>query len=106
MATEVSLPQLGPTAVEATIVKWLKREGDQVSQNEDLVEVMADKVNIVLEAPETGVLVKIVAPTGTVVPTNNTLGWIGTPDESIATDGPSHPVTVDSRSASARGEGY
>ena len=81
MATKVIMPQLGLTATEGTVVKWLKQEGDKVKKAQPLVEVQTDKVNFEVEAPEEGILLKIVAPEGTIVPVTNLLGWIGEPIE-------------------------
>ena len=45
MATEIKMPQLGESVVEGTITKWLKKEGDAVSEDVLLVEVSTDKVD-------------------------------------------------------------
>lgn len=77
MATKVILPFMGLTTVEATISSWLKQEGDTVTKGEALVEVLTDKAVNVIEAPEAGVVLKIVAPVDTVVPVTETICWIG-----------------------------
>lgn len=87
MARNVIMPYMGLTTVEGTVVRWLKREGDEVKKDEPLVEVLTDKVNTQVEAPESGILLKIVAPEGTVVPVTSTLCWIGQPGEKVPEDG-------------------
>lgn len=62
------MPRLGPTMLEGTVTKWLKREGDVIQKGEPLFEVETEKVQVVIEAPHSGVLSKIVAGEGTVVP--------------------------------------
>ncbi|MHB0913209.1 MAG: dihydrolipoamide acetyltransferase family protein [Armatimonadota bacterium] len=83
MATKVILPILGQTMEEGTISKWLKSEGEAVSKGEPIFEVMTDKVNMEVEAPETGILRKIIAKTDDVVPIMEVVAIIGTADEPI-----------------------
>jgi len=56
---EIVLPKLGESIVGATIVQWLKQEGDQVSLDEALVEVSTDKVNSEIPSPIAGILKEI-----------------------------------------------
>jgi 2-oxoisovalerate dehydrogenase E2 component (dihydrolipoyl transacylase) len=65
--TSVTMPQLGESVVEGTVVRWLKREGDPVTKYEPLVEVITDKVNSEIPSPEAGVLTQIVVPEGQTV---------------------------------------
>ena len=58
----VVLPKLGESIVGATIVQWLKQEGDRVSLDEALVEVSTDKVNSEIPSPVEGVLKEICVP--------------------------------------------
>lgn len=58
---EVKLPKLGESIVSATVVQWLKKEGDQVSLDEPILEVSTDKVNSEIPAPSDGVLSEILA---------------------------------------------
>lgn len=60
----VTLPKLGESIVGATIVQWLKQEGDRVSLDEALVEVSTDKVNSEIPSPVAGVLKEICASVG------------------------------------------
>ncbi|MFK7756796.1 MAG: dihydrolipoamide acetyltransferase family protein [Flavobacteriales bacterium] len=56
---EILLPKMGESVAEATIIKWLKSEGDTVEADEPIVEIATDKVDSEVPAPEDGVLVKI-----------------------------------------------
>ncbi len=55
---EILLPKMGESVAEATIIKWLKSEGDSVEADEPIVEIATDKVDSEVPAPEDGVLVK------------------------------------------------
>ncbi|HEY7280859.1 MAG TPA: biotin/lipoyl-containing protein, partial [Actinomycetota bacterium] len=45
MSTTVTMPQLGETVVEGTILKWLKSEGESIDRDEPLFEISTDKVD-------------------------------------------------------------
>ena len=77
------MPLLGQTMEEGTIIKWFKSEGDQLKAGEPLLEVMTDKVNMEVEAPESGVLRKILAQVDDIVPVKDAICIIGSADESI-----------------------
>lgn len=65
--TSVTMPQLGETVVEGTILRWLKREGDLVQADEPLFEISTDKVDTEVPAVASGRLVKILVPEGATV---------------------------------------
>jgi len=83
MATKMLMPLLGQTMEEGTIIKWFKNEGDEIKAGEPLLEVMTDKVNMEVEAPESGVLRKILAQPDEIVPVKEPIAIIGTADEPI-----------------------
>lgn len=56
---EILLPAMGEGIIEATITKWLVKEGDQVEEDQSLVEVATDKVDSEIPAPEDGVIEKL-----------------------------------------------
>ena len=57
---EVKVPQLSESVAEATLLDWHKKEGEQVSRDENLIDIETDKVVLELPAPADGVLVKII----------------------------------------------
>ena len=83
MATKMLMPLLGQTMEEGTIIKWFKNEGDSITEGEPLLEVMTDKVNMEVEAPESGVLLKILTPADDIVPVQDPIAIIGQAGESI-----------------------
>ncbi len=83
MATSIIMPKAGMAMEEGTIIKWFKKEGDQVEQGEPLLEILTDKVNMEVEAQISGTLIKIVKQEGQVVPVVHVIGYIGNPGEQI-----------------------
>lgn len=81
MPTQVVMPQLGESVLEATLTKWLKAVGESVHENEPLVEVNTDKVDTEVPSPASGVLLEILAPEGTTVQAGALLARIGKPGE-------------------------
>jgi pyruvate dehydrogenase E2 component (dihydrolipoamide acetyltransferase) len=61
MAAEIVMPRLSDTMEEGTILRWLKRDGEQVKRGEELVEIETDKANMTYESDQEGVLETIAA---------------------------------------------
>ena len=78
MASEIRVPTLGESIVEATIGKWHKKVGEAVVQGEVLVELETDKVNVEVAADSAGVLNRIDAPDGADVSVGQVIGAIET----------------------------
>jgi pyruvate/2-oxoglutarate dehydrogenase complex dihydrolipoamide acyltransferase (E2) component len=76
MTTEVNLPQFGMAMTEGTIVQWLKDEGDRVIEDQEIAEVEAEKTTIMVVAPESGVLTKILVHPDETVPVFTALALI------------------------------
>jgi 2-oxoglutarate dehydrogenase E2 component (dihydrolipoamide succinyltransferase) len=89
MSTEVRVPTLGESIIDATIASWLKKEGDQVRRGETLVELETDKVNVEVSAEQDGVLQKIVKQEGEVVTVDEVIAVIGEGAVAAATNGAS-----------------
>lgn len=77
MASEIRVPTLGESIVEATVGKWLKQVGDQVTEGEPLVELETDKINVEVMAEQAGVLQEILRQEGEDVAIGDLLGTIG-----------------------------
>ena len=100
----VTLPQMGESVSEGTVLQWHAAEGDQVSADDTLVEVSTDKVDAEVPAPATGTLVKIHAQEGDTVAVGAVLAEIDTngaappadeAEDAPADAGPAEGKTVD-----------
>jgi 2-oxoglutarate dehydrogenase E2 component (dihydrolipoamide succinyltransferase) len=78
MRVEVKVPQLPESVSEATLVSWHRQPGEAVKRDENLIDVETDKVVLELPAPESGVLVEIVAPSGATVKSLDVIAIIDT----------------------------
>jgi 2-oxoglutarate dehydrogenase complex dihydrolipoamide succinyltransferase (E2) component len=70
---EFRLPDVGEGVAEGEVVKWLVKEGDEVKENQPLVEIMTDKVNVEIPSPRQGIIQKLMAKEGEVVKVGQTL---------------------------------
>lgn len=76
MATELRLERLSDEMEYATISRWLRSEGERVTAGEVIVEVEAEKVNVEIVAPASGVLSAILAVQGDEVKVEQTIAVI------------------------------
>jgi len=83
MPTQVIMPQLGESIVEGTIGRWLKQEGEAVTELEALLEVNTDKVDTEIPAPASGILLKVLAAEGAVVKVGTPIALIGEPGAAV-----------------------
>jgi pyruvate dehydrogenase E2 component (dihydrolipoamide acetyltransferase) len=77
MSTEVVMPQMGESIAEGTIVRWIKKVGDQVARDEPLFEISTDKVDAEIPSPAAGVVAEIRVQEGETVPVNSIVAVIG-----------------------------
>ena len=73
---QITMPEMGESVTEGTILEWLKQVGDQVEADEGIVEVSTDKVDAEVPAPASGILTKILVQPDETVPTGAVLGEI------------------------------
>lgn len=83
----VRMPRLGITMQSGTIVNWMKKEGEAVTQGEALFEFESEKSTVEVEAQQSGVLRKILANEGDEVEINVAIAVIGEADEDIDLSG-------------------
>jgi len=76
MSEKILVPVLGESITEATVAKWLKKEGDTVVADEAIVELETDKVNLEVPSPIDGVLSEINSKDGETVEVGSLLGVI------------------------------
>ncbi|MFM2201220.1 MAG: hypothetical protein RL040_420 [Bacteroidota bacterium] len=74
---ELLLPKMGESVAEATIIKWVKKEGDAITADEPIIEIATDKVDSEVPAPEDGVLLKCLVKEGDVVAVGQPIALIG-----------------------------
>src|ERR1700694_1259839 len=72
----IKVPPLGESIVEATVSRWLKKEGDAVAAGDTVVELDTDKITVEVPALKPGVLVKRARNEGDVVHVDDVLGEI------------------------------
>ncbi len=75
-SVQITMPQMGESVTEGTILGWLKQVGDRVEADEPLVEVSTDKVDAEIPAPAAGTLVKILVEADETVEVGSVLGEI------------------------------
>ena len=91
MIYEFKLPDLGEGVAEGEVLKWMVKEGDNVKEDQPLVEVMTDKVNVQIPAPRTGTVSRILAKVGDMAKVGQTLVII---DLGNASPAPAVPTTA------------
>ncbi|MBI1948159.1 MAG: dihydrolipoyl dehydrogenase [Deltaproteobacteria bacterium] len=93
MADKIQMPQLGESIAEGTIVKWLKRPGDAVRKDENVLVISTDKVEAEIPSPAAGVLLTIDVAEGKTVPVGTVLGYVGAAGDKVAAGVTAAPPT-------------
>jgi len=83
MPTNVVMPQMGESIAEGTIVRWIKKVGDNVDRDEPLFEISTDKVDAEIPSPGAGVLTEIKVKEGETVAVNSVVAIIGAAGEKV-----------------------
>ena len=83
MATNIVMPQMGYDMREGTVVRWHKKEGEAVARGEALADIETDKAIVEYPAFISGVLGKIMAEAGVVVPVGELIAVITAPGEDV-----------------------
>jgi 2-oxoglutarate dehydrogenase E2 component (dihydrolipoamide succinyltransferase) len=82
MSHTVTMPQLGETVTEGTILRWAKQPGDTIDEDEVLLEISTDKVDTEVPSPWSGTVLEILVAEGETVGVGTALAVIGDPGES------------------------
>ncbi|MBK9688521.1 MAG: 2-oxo acid dehydrogenase subunit E2 [Saprospiraceae bacterium] len=85
---DLVMPKMGESIIEATILKWNKKVGDKVAQDETILEVATDKVDSEVPSPVEGVITEILFPESAVVAVGKVIAIISTEGESASDPGP------------------
>jgi pyruvate dehydrogenase E2 component (dihydrolipoyllysine-residue acetyltransferase) len=86
MVRAITIPKLGLTMEKATILTWMKEEGGRVEKGESLCIIETDKINFEMESPETGILIKILAKEGAVLPVGEVIAVVAKEGETFDLD--------------------
>ncbi len=91
---ELVMPKMGESITEATILRWLKKVGDKVAQDETILEIATDKVDTEVPSPEAGVISEIFFEENAVVEVGKKIAIINT-TIGAPTSNPDTPLTLD-----------
>ena len=95
MASNIVVPEVGESIVDARVAKWLRKEGDAVAAGEPLVELETDKIDVEVSAPHAGVLSRIDRQNGEDVKVGEVLGILDESAKGAATPSPAPPVPAE-----------
>ncbi|MGA3015036.1 MAG: dihydrolipoamide acetyltransferase family protein [Bacteroidales bacterium] len=100
---EIVMPKLGESIIEATITKWLKKEGDPIKEDESILEIATDKVDSEIPSPVEGILLKRLFNEGDVVSIGTVIAVIDLGGDDLAgeTQGTEKSKTVPEGQTSA-----
>ncbi len=91
LPTNVVMPQMGESIAEGTIVRWIKKVGENVDRDEPLFEISTDKVDAEIPSPGAGVLTEIKVKEGETVPVNSVVAVIGGTSVGAPREAPTDP---------------
>ena len=89
MPINIEMPKLSDTMTEGTVVRWLKKEGEEVEIGDIIAEIETDKATMEMEAFDEGVLSKISVPEGGKAPVGSAIAVLLEDGESDVQDPPS-----------------
>ncbi|MFN3980199.1 MAG: biotin/lipoyl-containing protein, partial [Caldilinea sp.] len=95
MATEIRLPDAGEGIEDVTVSRWRVAVGDAVNAGDVILEVATDKVDTEIQAPTSGVLLKINFRDGEIAPVSAVMGYIGEAGESVDEAAPAAAAPAD-----------
>ncbi len=84
MSYEFKLPDLGEGLTEGEVARWLVAEGQEVAEDDPLVEIQTDKTTVEIPSPAAGTVARILVAEGQVVPVGTVLVVIGDPPDEVA----------------------
>jgi len=103
MAVSFKLPDLGEGLTEGEVARWLVSEGQEISEDDPLVEIQTDKATVEIPSPYAGTVLRILVAEGEIAPVGTELVVIGTPGESAsAPAAAASPIPAESASPVSR----
>lgn len=99
------MPKMGESVAEATILKWLKKEGDRVEADESVLEIATDKVDTEVPSPASGILTKCLFSEGQVVKVGEVIAMITSEkEEQVGAPAPSPSIPEKTSNSSSNGK--
>jgi pyruvate/2-oxoglutarate dehydrogenase complex dihydrolipoamide acyltransferase (E2) component len=102
MARSFKLPDLGEGLTEGEVARWLVVEGQEIAEDDPLVEIQTDKATVEIPSPYTGTVLKILVAEGQIAPVGAELVVIGAEGEAPSDDQSQEALAGDGRSQSPR----
>jgi len=99
---ELVMPKMGESIMEATILQWLKKEGDEITEDESIIEIATDKVDSEIPSPVTGVLSAILFKENDVVEVGAVIAHIEVSGEGVSE--PEEPAKVEVKQVEVKAE--
>jgi len=97
VANAFKLPDLGEGLTEGEVARWLVAEGQEIAEDDPLVEIQTDKATVEVPSPYGGTVLKLLVAEGDVVPVGTELVVIGAPGEEAAVTAPAAAAPAPSR---------
>ena len=88
MAQSFKLPDLGEGLTEGEVARWLVSPGQEIAEDDPLVEIQTDKATVEIPSPYGGTVLEILVAEGEVAPVGAVLVVIGEPGEEVASTDP------------------
>ena len=101
MAFEFKLPDIGEGVTEGEVVKWLVKQGDQVKEDQPIVEIMTDKATVEIASPKSGTIESLLVKDGDVVQVGKGLVSIQEAGEAASAEAPKEKSEQPKQNASA-----
>lgn len=92
---EMVMPKMGESVMEGTVLSWLKKVGEEIEEDESILEVATDKVDTEIPSTHAGVLKEILAQEGDVIEVGKPIAVIETDGEASSEDNTSEPAEVE-----------
>jgi pyruvate dehydrogenase E2 component (dihydrolipoamide acetyltransferase) len=83
MAETITMPKLGFDMAEGTLIRWVKKEGEEIQKGDVLAEIETDKATVEVESSASGTVRKLLVDEGTAVPVGDPIAMVGSPDEKL-----------------------
>jgi pyruvate dehydrogenase E2 component (dihydrolipoamide acetyltransferase) len=87
MVQSFKLPDLGEGLTEGEVARWLVAEGQEIAEDDPLVEIQTDKATVEIPSPYAGTVLRILVPEGEVAPVGTVLVFIGGPGDAVPETG-------------------